>query len=351
MIIAVRFLKCLTLASKASFGRLVLIISLPLSICAQSDIVDDILTEQKPKREYVAYTFKTTRVINGHSVETVKKNALDFRVVHRFGDMAVPGVSGHTLLGIDNASDILISLEYGVTDDLTLGFGRAQGAGPFRELYNGFVKYRALKQTKDFKIPITLTLFANSVISSQKQDPFNSSEQLKGQPFAYRMSYVVQALIACKATSWLSLQLNPTFLWRNYVAFDDANALFFLGLSARAKVSKRTALLFEYFLPIQGNKATNREYLPMIHGWKNEPYYPNIHLGIEFETGGHVFHVNLTNSGGVLENDFLPYNNKNWAQGQFRLGFTISRVFQFGNKAVNPWTGKPKKVKEKKASN
>ena len=78
---------------------------------AQNDIVDDILNEQKPKREYVAYTFKSTRIINGHSIEMVKKNAIDVRISHRFGDIAVKGVSGHTLGGIDNASDILISVE------------------------------------------------------------------------------------------------------------------------------------------------------------------------------------------------------------------------------------------------
>jgi hypothetical protein len=63
------------------------------------------------------------------------------------------------------------------------------------------------------------------------------------------------------------------------------------------------------------------------------------------ETGGHVFHINLTNSAGLLENDYLPFNNKNWAQGGFRLGFTISRGFYF-SKGTNAWTGKPKKTKE-----
>lgn len=313
---------------------------------AQSDLVDELMNETKPKREYVAYTFKTTRIINGQSVETVKKNALDFRVTHRFGDMAVPGVSGHTLIGIDAASDILLSLEYGVTNDLTLGVGRAQGAGAFRELYNGFVKYRALKQTTDFKIPLTITVFANSVISSQKQDPFDVSKLLKNEPFSYRMSYAVQALIACKATPWLSVQLTPSFLWRNYVAYNDQNYLFSLGFSARAKVSKRTAIIFEYFMPLQKSGSTYRENFAFVRGLKNSGFYPNLHIGMEFETGGHVFHVNLTNSPGILENDYLAYNNRNWAQGQIRLGFTISRVFQFG-KGMNAWTGKPKKSKSK----
>lgn len=313
---------------------------------AQQDIVDALLNEQKPKREYVSATFKATRVITGHSVETVKKNALDIRIAHRFGDIAVKGVSGHTLGGIDAASDILISLEYGILDDLTIGVGRSKGGTAnqgLKELYNGFVKYRVLKQTSDFKFPMTITVVTNAIVSSMKNDPFVPNELLKNQKAAHRFSYMAQALFACKATSWLSLQLSPTFVWRNYVAHNDENALFFLGLSTRAKTSKRTAIIFEYFLPVGANGY--RDYFPMLKGQRNALYYPNLHIGFEIETGGHVFAINLTNSEGLLENDFLPYNTKNWAQGQFRLGFSISRILQFGkNGTFSKWNKKQKKV-------
>ena len=100
--------------------------------------------------------------------------------------------------------------------------------------------------------------------------------------------------------------------------------MFFLGFSGRAKISKRNAIVFEYSLPI-------------IRGIKNAVYYPNLHIGFEFETGGHVFHINLTNSRGLLDQDFLPYNTANWAQGAFRLGFTISRMFQLDKKGGKYW--------------
>lgn len=322
------------------------------SVFSQQDLVDGIFKEKKPKREYVAYTFKTTRVISGHSVETVKKNALDFRVGHRFGDIAVPGISGHTLGGIDAASDILISLEYGILDDLTVGIGRTKGAGPFKELYNGFVKYRALKQTEDFKIPMTITFLGNGVVSSQRNDPFVGGQRLKGQPASHRFSYMLQSLIAVKATSWLSVQLSPTFLWRNYVPHNDQNGMFFLGFASRAKFTKRFGMVFEYFLPITAKGGTYREYFPMLRGRTSDAgkpnfsgYFPALNIGFEFETGGHVFHVNLTNSEALVENDMLPYTAKNWAQGQFRLGFTISRIFQFGKGGTFSKWGKKNKEK------
>ena len=266
----------------------------------------------------------------------VKKNQLDFRVSHRFGDMAAsPNDHIHSMFGFDQAADIAIIFEYGITDDLTVGIGRMKGAGPLRELWNANIKYRVLKQTKDFKFPMTITLFGNTCISSMRSA--TGATALNYFPsgyagFAHRLSYTLQALMAVKATDWLSVQLSPTFVWRNNVAYNDNNGLFFLGISARAKFAKRYGLIFEYFLPLIKPGVGGREYFPMVRGIKNSPYYPNLHIGFEAETGGHVFHINLTNSRGMLENDFLPYNSANWAQGAFRLGFTISRTFPLSYK-------------------
>lgn len=313
---------------------------------SQDDLLNQMLNENNGnKKEYVSATFKGTRLINGHTVETTKKKALDFLITHRFGDMGVKGVSGHTLLGIDNASDIQFVFEYGVTDDLTLGISRSQGAGKLRELYTGLVKYRVYKQTLNNKRPVTITLLGNATISSMKKqsDPLLISSFPK---FNHRMSYLLQVMVARKFTDWLSVQATPTFLWRNLVEYNDNNALFFLGLSARTKITKRSAIIFEYYLPLMGKGQNYREYFTMVRGIKNAPYYPSLHIGYELETGGHVFHINLTNSEGTIENDFLPYTSKNWIQGGFRLGFTISRGFYF-SKGVNAWTGKPKKTKTK----
>ena len=322
------------------------------SMFAQDDVMNDLLKESKPKHDYVAYTFKSTNVICGQSIEMTKKNALDFRVVHRFGNMADVN-AGHTLAGFYAISDVLFSFDYGVTQDFSVGTEFAKGAGPVQELYNIHGKYRVLKQTKDFKIPFTITLYGNAAVSGQKTDPFTGNA-MKSESAAHRFSYVFQSLIAIKATDWLSLQIAPSFVWRNYVGNPsiqgnpglDKNGMFFLGLQARAKLTKRQAIVFEYFLPITRSGATYREYFPMIRNLSGQNYYPCLNLGYEVETGGHVFTINLTNTGGLMEQDYLPYTNSNWAKGQFRLGFTISRIFQFGNKKVSPWTGKEPKAKK-----
>jgi hypothetical protein len=308
---------------------------------AQDDIMADLLKEQKPEKEYAKYTFKTTRVINGQSVEMVPKYAMEFRISHRFGDMAASNNDHiHSMFGFDQAADIGFIFDFGVTDNLSLGVARMKGAGPLRELWNANIKYRVLQQTKDFKYPMTIVLYGNTSISSMRRSPDPASLNYfpKGyKAFSHRLSYTLQALFAVKATDWLSVQLTPTFIWRNVVPANDKNYFFALGISARAKFSKRAGIIFEYFLPLQKEGVGGRNYFSMVRGFKNAPYYPSLHIGFEFETGGHVFHINLTNSRGLLEQDYLPYNNANWAQGAFRLGFTISRMFPLDRKMGKYW--------------
>ena len=302
---------------------------------AQADILDEMMASNEKKQvEYVAYTFKMTRVINGQSVEMTKKGALDFQISHRFGDaFASKADNVHNLFGFDQASDIGITFDYGITDDLSVGTGRMKAAGLMTELWNVNAKYRALKQTTNFKIPVTIDLYGNVTISSElnSKDPSTVNYFPKTYAgFSHRLSYLVQGLIATKATSWLSVQLDPTFLWRNNVPANDKNGMFIMGFSARAKFNKRTAVIFEYYLPCQKSGIGGRVPFAMVRGIKSAAYYPALNLGVEFETGGHVFHVNLSNTAGISENDFLAYNAHNWLQGQFRLGFAISRSFPLG---------------------
>jgi len=144
--------------------------------------------------------------------------------------------------------------------------------------------------------------------------------------FANRMSYVHQLIIASKITRGISLELLPTIVHRNYVdqtilnpdnGSVDENDLYALGFAGRFKVSKRMAFVVDYFL-------TFSEYRNDATG-----YYDALSVGIEIETGGHVFHINVSNSGGIIENDFIPSTESDWGNGGYRLGFNISRVFSF----------------------
>jgi hypothetical protein len=297
---------------------------LPLGICAQddTDLLNELSNEKKPKREYVEYTFKTTRVINAHSIETIKGGAMDFRVSHRFGNIADAN-AGHTIIGFDQSTDILIAFEMGVTDRLQLGIGRTKGYSHLKELYNGSLKYKLYRQTKDNKHPLSITLNANACISSMTSDTSSQFYNFEGNNksvFAHRWTYMAQGIFARKFSEGISIELIPTYIHRNIVESGDVNDLFSMGVAGRFKLAKRFGIVFDAFIPISKgfyNRSAN-----------DAKYYIPLGLGIEWETGGHVFHLNFSNSAGILENDFIPYSSNNWLDGQFRIGFTISRVFQ-----------------------
>jgi len=275
------------------------------------------LSAQLNAQDFVYRTFKDTRVINTHSVETLQKRKLDIRIMHRFGDLFGESGGWETFYGLENATDVAIGGEYGVTDNLTVGLLRAKGAGPLRQLVNGLAKYRILRQTQGEGSPITITTLGVLTVSTMQKSE-NPEAINFFQTFEHRMAYTLQALIARQFSERFSLQLAPGYTHRNLVQFGDQNGIFSLGLATRIQVTKVIGLIADANLPMSGEQSVFSD---------NETYAPALGIGIEFDTGGHVFQVNLTNATGIMENDYIPYTTSEWSEGEFRLGFTISRLF------------------------
>ena len=267
-------------------------------------------------------TFRDTRVINAQSVETLPARKLDLRITHRFGDLAGENGGYQTFFGLENASDILIGLEYGISDRLNIGVFRTKGAGSFpdgtpglRQLLNGTLKYRVLWQRSDNSIPFSLTLSGLATMSTAKKVE-SEAILIQGFPkFAHRMAYHGQISLARKYTFGLSVQLNLGYTYRNLVLFNDTNDVTSAGLAARMQLSKVVALIVDATFPVSDIRNADNGFYPAIGG------------GLEIDTGGHVFQINLTNATAIMETDFVPYTTSSWGEGQFRLGFTISRLF------------------------
>jgi len=133
--------------------------------------------------------------------------------------------------------------------------------------------------------------------------------------FAHRMSYTIQMPIARKFSDRFSLQITPGYTHRNIVEFEEGNGLVHVGIGGRIGLSKHHALIFDATIPFHPNaELAAARTIPLGLGW-------------EIDTGGHRFQINLTNSRGMIANDYIPFTNTNWGDGQFRLGFTISRWF------------------------
>lgn len=262
----------------------------------------------------VKHTFSDTRILNSHSNETLKKGILEFRVAHRFGDIAGDNGGWETFYGIEEASDIRIGFEYGITDRLMVAAGRTKGAGDAKRLMEGFLKYQLLQQEPG-KMPVSLTLLGNTVLSTMQAS--NDSTAVASFPaFKHRFSYMLQGIVSRKMGDRFSLAVLPTYLHRNFVTFDDENSSFFLGVGAKATLKEGFSVLVDYFQPLAGAQVSDTTYAAPLA------------VGMEYETGGgHLFTVFMSNNAGILENDFLPYSDRRWSDGAFRVGFRIIRKF------------------------
>lgn len=289
---------------------------------AQDDL-SALFEKDTVRREPVIATFKSTRIINGQSNETLAKGDLDFRVAHRFGDIGGADGGSKTFFGMDNSTDIRIAFEYGITDRLTAGISRAKGSGSHSQLYEAMGKFKVLQQTMDNRMPVGVTLFGNAVVTAMKSSTDEADASYFGN-FSHRMSYTGQAVITRKFGNMLSLAVLPTYIHRNRVAFMDMNDIFALGLGGRLRFSNRVALVVDYFLPFRDQAG--RDYFE----GRGMKFYNPLGVGVEIETGGHVFHLNFTNSTATLENQFIPETTSTWLDGQFRWGFNISRRFSLG---------------------
>lgn len=272
------------------------------------------LDEGKPEKEKVIATFKSTHLINAQTNETVKAKTLDFRITHRFGNISSTSGGGHTLYGLDNASNIRFSFDYGITDKLTIGVGRSK----INEHIDGSIKYKILEQTKN-GFPFSLVGYVNMALTPRKEIDNEFPN------FASRLSYSYQLILAKKLNWRASIALLPTLVHRNYVSSYanpnngsfDQNDLFSLGAMGRFKITQSVGIIVESFYTFSKYREDNSDLR----------FYMPLGVGVEIETGGHVFQINFVNTPGIIYNDFIPKSNDSWGKGEFKLGFTISRVF------------------------
>ncbi|MGZ5244414.1 MAG: DUF5777 family beta-barrel protein [Bacteroidia bacterium] len=286
--------------------------------------------EHKQHRPSEKSTFRNTRIINAQSSETLKKGILEFRVVHRWDDLIGKRGGPHLFFGLDNLRDERLSLEYGITNNLMFGAGRCKGdysnfaVQQVYELYDFFAKYSLLRQ-EEKKMPVSLVLYGNSVISAVRPKRIAGSEA-NFENESERWSFVFQPIIARKFSNLLSIEVLPTYLRRNWARNGDEKDLFSIGTAGSLHFTKRFGIVAEYFYTFSDYR-------------KNSPvnFYNPLALGVEFNTGGHIFTINLSNATGIIENTFIPYTTASWQKNEFRLGFSIHRKFNLNKK------NKPKK--------
>jgi hypothetical protein len=255
--------------------------------------------------------FKSSRLILSQTTETVKKHNLNFLIIHRFGDFAGKNGGGQFYYGLDDVADVYLGFEYGVTDNLNIDIGRSTIGG----LADLELKYAVLHQTTNGSSPVAITLLGEGALR-----PYGF---VTYPTFGDRLSYLAQVMIARKFSPGLSLQLTPTFVSNNSaipLVPGSEESFFSLGATARLKLTNHMGLIIDYAHPFSSFRTTGNG------------FYDPLGVGIEIETGGHVFTINITNARAVSEINYLNDTQSDFTKGQFRIGFTISRIFDFNSR-------------------
>jgi hypothetical protein len=283
-------------------------------VLAQDDLLAELEAESKPETEYTFATFKGTRIVNLQSNELPGKGVLQYMILHRFGSFQNDFF--HNFLGLHNAQ-VRLTLDYGVTDWLNVGIGQSS----FNKMYDGFVKYRLLRQsTGKRNMPVSVTGFSSIFYTAQRySDDFPRETST-------RLSFVHELVVARKFSKRFSAEIVPTVVHYNLTErADQDNDVFAIGLGGRYKLTNMHAISVEYvhqLNPFQIQTGIDANGNAVFGNSQNA-----LSVGFDIETGGHVFQLFLTNSRGVSDPLVFTQTPGDWLAGDIHFGFNISRVF------------------------
>lgn len=277
------------------------------SMQAQDDLMSLLEEDESITTEAIA-AFKSTRLINGQTTEMRKSGVLDVIISHRFGELN----GGYdSFYGLDNAQ-IRLGVDYGVTDRFNIGIGRSSE----NKVVDSFMKYKVLSQSTGAKsMPFTLVALVNMSI---KTGSGAFSIDNTDKDFADRLAYAYQLHLSRKFNSNFTMQLSPSLIHRNLVLTpDDPNDILAMGFSGRYKITRRLTI--------------NAEWFPQLTDHASE-FKDSFSLGLDIETGGHVFQLHITNSRDMIAQGHITETTGLWGEGDIHFGFNISRVFDISHR-------------------
>ncbi|MFZ1806439.1 MAG: DUF5777 family beta-barrel protein [Cyclobacteriaceae bacterium] len=286
---------------------LILLVLSVFGVYGQDDLMNELQEGQSEKTDYILQTFNGTRIINGQSVETKGKGELEFIFSHRFGRI---NSGSYNFWGLDDAF-VRLGLEYGITDRLGVGIGRSSTDKTF----DGFVRYKVLRQSSgSTNIPFTLTAISTGYIKTSPQAKFNPQVTTND-----RMAYSLELLVGKKFSPNFSLQITPVFVHRNTVSqMIENNDDIAIGIGGRHKITRSLSVTGEYFYRLNPHANSSRS--------------DAMGLGLDIETGGHVFQLIFTNSLGLFTRSVVSETQGDFFDGDIHFGFNISRNFQLIHK-------------------
>lgn len=244
--------------------------------------------------------FWGTQLINLPTTQPIGQKELLFRVSHRFFPAVSEGYDQY--FGLNGPANILIGLGFGVTDNLSVGFGHSN----FNHEWELALQWRLLEQGRQLNFPLSVSLRASGSLITQKSD---DESVVRSENFKSNW----QLMLSRQFSNRLSLLLVPSFSTNTYYLDPLTENTLALGTGARFMFMENVSIVGEW--------------IPVLSGYKFR--HNNWGLGLEYKVGGHVFHVFVTNSYGLTSDQYITGGNLDFKDNNYRIGFNIYRSFWF----------------------
>jgi len=118
------------------------------------------------------------------------------------------------------------------------------------------------------------------------------------------------------------LQAGASFTHYNMAGWDYNHDVVGIHFSGRLKFSPQGSIIFNYDKPLNIDGISEQT------EW-NTQAKENVSIGVEFFTFTHAFQIYLGTADGILPQDVMMYNQKDWTNKGLALGFTITRLWMF----------------------
>lgn len=270
-------------------------------VSAQDDLMKELDSVPKGK-EVASAAFKGLQICTMQSTKLAAKGEWYFLVSHRFGDLK-NGINN--FFGLDNALTKLGGI-YGATDWLSIGVSRHT----YQKTYELAIKYKLANQEVD-GFPVTIVGYNTMDINSEL-----TTDLYPGLKFNNRLAFATQLLVSRKFSTSFSGQLAGIFIHKNlYDELVDQENIYLLGAGTRYKIAKRLSINLEYAARLNLPDNTQSVY--------NNP----LTVGLDIETGGHVFQLVFSNSQPMNDVAFFSNATGDWVKGSVYFGFNLYRVF------------------------
>lgn len=268
----------------------------------------------EPQKEFVQNVFIGTQLINAQTTNVLPAKAWAFEIQHRFGKIGIDSTFTQQFLGLDLPSVIRLGFGYSLSDRMYFKIGRTNHL----KTIDFETKYLMIKQTEDFKVPVSVALYFDAALRTERFPNVQDSSFFEDDvtPFEYkpshRLAYNTQVIISSKLTERLSLQLSPIFIYNNLTQPYTDNFTLVLGSGGRYKTGMSSGIIFEYAY-VFNNRGTD--------------FHDPFSFGYEFGTVGHTFQIFVSSASKILETHIYNTSAINMADGEFLIGFNLQRNF------------------------